>query len=194
MSLFVEGPTMKKLNSPYRYLTRFKQATSTNPEVRDVVERVADWFDDWATAIRSDPPFDDECATYEESKKTLIIDNLRRDKERILRIVRYGHTQTIRHEEPQARQQPSTIEGLIASLQRNCDYDGPGERRELGPRHDNDHIDIEMIRVAPTHAELLCEDDPYLPGNFFEAPHFRDSRSVERLLDVQFRLLREELT
>ncbi|KAG9092170.1 hypothetical protein FS749_015949 [Ceratobasidium sp. UAMH 11750] len=40
----------------------------------------------------------------------------------------------------------------------------------------------------------MCEDDPYLPPNFPEAPHFHPQQSVERLLDIQFRLLREELT
>jgi hypothetical protein len=84
--------------------------------------------------------------------------------------------------------------GLVAALERVFDYDGPGELCETGPRHDNDHAEIELIRVAPTRNELLCEDDPYLPANFFEAPHFHEPRSVERLLDIQFRLLREELT
>lgn len=84
-------------------------------------------------------------------------------------------------------------EALVANLQRICDYDGPGELREKGPRHDNDLVLIKDIRIAPTHQELMCEDDPYLPPNFPGAPHFLEPTSVERLLDIQFRLLREEL-
>lgn len=183
---------MVKLTEPSRYLTRFKKATSTNPEIRALVERLARWFDDWTTALQSSPLFDDECAGYEEAQKALVIDNLRRDKERILHLVRREQTRVVLHGEHQVR--PGDLDGLIASLQRNCDHDGPGERRRLGPRHDNDYEELRSIRVAPTHSELLCGDDPYLPGNFFEAPHFHDLRSIERLLDIQFRLLREDLT
>jgi hypothetical protein len=176
----------------FRYLTRYKEASITNPDIREFVERMANWFDEWVIALRSNPPFDDECVGYDEDKKELVITNIQRDKDRAMRMVQRGQTRVV-HQEVRPRRQTAITDGLIAHLQRNCDYDGPGELREKGPRHDNDHVSIGMIRVAPTHAELLCEDDPYLPGNFFEAPHFYDSRSVERLLDIQFRLLREEL-
>lgn len=157
------------------------------------MEQVARWFDEWTVALRTIPPFDDECAGYEEAKKSLVVENLRRDQERLLRIVQRGQAPVVQKQE-RPRRQAVTTEGLIAALQRDCDHDGPGDLRELGPRHDNDHASIENIRVPPTHAELISEDDPYLPGNFFEAPHFYEPQSVERLFDVQFRLLREELT
>ncbi|KAF8599525.1 P-loop containing nucleoside triphosphate hydrolase protein, partial [Ceratobasidium sp. AG-I] len=176
----------------FEYLTRFKQAKTTNPEVSGLVEQAADWFEEWADALKSIPLFDDECSGYEEDMKNCIVDNIRRDKDRALHLVRRGGALVV-NSNPRPQNTPFSAEGLIANLQRNCDYEGPGDLREMGPRHDNDFSSFDMIRIAPTHEELMCEDDAYLPPNFAEAPHFLESKSVERLLDVQFRLLREEL-
>lgn len=176
----------------FRYLTRIKTALSDNPEIRQFVEQLANWFDEWVLGLRSNPQFDDECGGYDEDQKELVISNIQRDRDRALRMARRGQI-VVANRENHLQQRSFMTEGLLSSLQRNCDYDGPGELRELGPRHDNDHVAIGMIRVAPTHTELFCEDDPFLPGNFFEAPHFHEPQSIERLLDIQFRLLREEL-
>ncbi|EUC58494.1 NFX1-type zinc finger protein, putative, partial [Rhizoctonia solani AG-3 Rhs1AP] len=179
----------------FEYLTRFKDAPVTNPGVREFTEQIATWFDEWLVALDSSPRFQDECTTYATDKREFIIENLRRDKERILRIIHRGQTVITNNEVNMSHELLSGVEpGLLAAFERNFDYDGPGELCETGPRHDNDFVEIETIRVPPTRDELLCEDDPYLPPNFFEAPHFHDPRSIERLLDIQFRLLREELT
>ncbi|CAE6511820.1 unnamed protein product, partial [Rhizoctonia solani] len=179
----------------FEYLTRFKEAPTTHPGVRDFAQQVVVWFDEWVAALGSNPSFQDECMTYDEDKRNFIIENLRRDKDRILRIIQRGQTVITNHEVNSSYNLLRDVDpGLIAALKRNFDYNGPGELCETGPRHDNDFAEIDMIRVAPTRDELLCEDDPYLPPNFFEAPHFHDPKSVERLLDIQFRLLREELT
>lgn len=82
--------------------------------------------------------------------------------------------------------------GILSAL--HITYEGPGELRPNGPRHDNDFEDIEQIRVAPTHDELVSHTAPYLPANLHNAPHHLPSDSPARLLDIQFRLLREELT
>ncbi|KAI6021428.1 hypothetical protein BKA83DRAFT_166314 [Pisolithus microcarpus] len=47
---------------------------------------------------------------------------------------------------------------------------------------------------APTHEELMCPIEPFLPATLYDAPHPASAESMERLLDIQFRLLREELT
>ena len=83
-------------------------------------------------------------------------------------------------------------EALIAALGSN--FEGPGTLRHEGPRHDNDAIDIADIRIAPTHGELVTQAKPYLPANLPTAPHHLPASSMDRLLDIQFRLLREELT
>jgi len=86
----------------------------------------------------------------------------------------------------------SADDGVIAALLNS--YEGPGELRVQGPRHDNDFVDINYIRVAPTHGELTSHTPPFLPANLYDAPHPSPPGSMERLMDVQFRLLREELT
>ena len=72
-------------------------------------------------------------------------------------------------------------------------YEPPGTLRDGGPRHDNDFTDIEDIRIAPTHEELLCPVAPYLPAFLPTAPHHLPEDSMQRHLDIQFRLLREEM-
>ncbi|CAE6488071.1 unnamed protein product, partial [Rhizoctonia solani] len=179
----------------FEYLTRFKDSPITNPGVRDFTEQIVAWFDEWLVALAATPPFQDECRTYDEEKREFIIENLRRDKEKILRVVQRGQTVVTNSEVRMPYELLGDVDpAIVAALERNFDFDGPGELCENGPRHDNDFEEIELIRVAPTRDELLCEDDPYLPPNFFEAPHFHEPRSVDRLLDIQFRLLREELT
>jgi hypothetical protein len=72
----------------------------------------------------------------------------------------------------------------------------PGELRDGGPRHDNDDSDFRAIRVLPTMQELLCTELPYLPrqsaGGLALASSFV-ATPVDRHLDIQFRLLREDM-
>lgn len=72
-------------------------------------------------------------------------------------------------------------------------YEGPGSQRPNGPRHDNDFDDIAKIKIGPTHEELCSPHDPYLPANVPGGPHHLPGDSMPRLVDIQFRLLREEL-
>ena len=68
---------------------------------------------------------------------------------------------------------------------------GPGGLRRGGlPRHDNDHASISDVNVAPTRGEALSLEPPYLPRNAPSAPHHLTGAG--RLLDVHFRLLRED--
>ena len=85
----------------------------------------------------------------------------------------------------------SRLEGPVAM---HVAFNGPGVLCSTGPRHDNDVAEIQNIRIAPTHEELICQAEPFLPANFYDAPHHLPQESMERLLDIQFRLLREELT
>ncbi|CAI5953182.1 unnamed protein product [Closterium sp. NIES-65] len=72
--------------------------------------------------------------------------------------------------------------------------DGPGELSLDGhPRHDNDHLEISAISVAPTMEEVLCKASPYLPHNHPSEPHHLPAGSVARHVDIQFRLLRHDL-
>ncbi|CAE6473587.1 unnamed protein product [Rhizoctonia solani] len=172
----------------YEYVNRFKSAAS-NPEVRQLVENLAGWFDVWAIGLSSNPPFDDECVRFEKYQKESIIENIDNDKERLLSLIMEPYARNTDQGAPLRE----ISEGLIANLQRILDNEGPGNMRKAGPRHDNDHVKIQAIGVAPTPKELLYDEGAYLPGNFFEAPHHLEAGSVERLFDIQFRLLREEM-
>ncbi|CAG8550528.1 6058_t:CDS:10 [Dentiscutata erythropus] len=73
------------------------------------------------------------------------------------------------------------------------DYDPPGELSKHGPRHDNDFSEIAKISIIPTKNEVLCKRDPFLPTtNMDDSLHYLPKGS-QRLLDTQFRLLREDL-
>src|SRR4051794_23337403 len=78
----------------------------------------------------------------------------------------------------------------IADLKRF--YDPPGELSKYGPRHNNDFSNISEISIIPTKEEILSGRSPFLPTNIPGAPHFLPE-GAERLLDSQFRLLREDM-
>ncbi|PWY93890.1 hypothetical protein BO94DRAFT_563445 [Aspergillus sclerotioniger CBS 115572] len=73
--------------------------------------------------------------------------------------------------------------------------DLPGKLSELGPRHDNDHSAISRIEILPTISEILSDDDrpEFLPARCSaDTPFPHHERGIRRLLDTQFRLLRED--
>ncbi|KAL9613848.1 MAG: hypothetical protein Q9167_001646 [Letrouitia subvulpina] len=81
--------------------------------------------------------------------------------------------------EPQSRP-------IIASLFHS---DGPGKLAKLGPRHNNDHEEIENIRILPTTDEILSKRSPHLPLK--NADYANDRlHGKARLIDAQFRHLR----
>ena len=69
------------------------------------------------------------------------------------------------------------------------DKDGPGHLSRYGPRHDNDHEDIQHIKILPTTDEILSRRKPYIPAKDQSAEHHLPC-GQQRLLDVQFRQLR----
>lgn len=112
--------------------------------------------------------------------------------DQIVAIADREHAKTGRPKKQLVNTVGTSDEGTLAALHNS--YVGPGDLRPEGPRHDNDFVDIAEIRIAPTHEELVCRVPPFLPANIFGAPHPLPAESPERLLDTQFRLLREELT
>ena len=69
------------------------------------------------------------------------------------------------------------------------DKDGPGHWSKYGPRHDNDHADIQYIKILPTTDEILCRRKSYVPEKSQSADHHLPC-GQRRLLDVQFRQMR----
>ncbi|KAH0839427.1 hypothetical protein J3R83DRAFT_202 [Lanmaoa asiatica] len=177
-------------------LVRFKNAVAMYPRLVSLVTNLRLWFDRWTTGIGSSPPtFDNPFEGIEGPVRDLVVNTLREKVNRLESIVNRELGKVTRSgSRRNALSAPNgtSNEGLIAALHSN--YDPPGFLRLDGPRHDNDLVDIYDIRVAPTHQELMCRTQPFLPASLYEAPHPAPADSMQRLLDGQFRLLREELT
>ncbi|KAF3927954.1 hypothetical protein ABW20_dc0108760 [Dactylellina cionopaga] len=72
--------------------------------------------------------------------------------------------------------------------------DFPGQLSLAGPRHDNDHESITDISILPTMKEILCDNrSEYLPTKLaYKVEDQHHLHGIQRLIDVQFRLLRED--
>ncbi len=87
--------------------------------------------------------------------------------------------------EVQAVGGPATQQLAVFELTREL----PGQLRDQGPRHDNDHVHIADIAIMPTKNELEAHETDYLPVN---DPRYLHLSGLERLVDRHFRLLRED--
>ena len=168
-----------------RYLTRYKVAVREHPSISQLVDHIKTWFDTWSASSHR---FDDGWAPETDQARKHKITALRKDLDRVCEIVARERA-TVQQYRPRIRR----IDGAGLQLALLATYIPPGHLRPEGPRHNNDHADIHQISVEPSHSELVCTIAPYLPANVAAAPHHHRSDSMERLLDVQFRLLREEL-
>jgi hypothetical protein len=179
-----------------RCLGRFKNAVAQYPSLATFVFSVEEWSERWLQAIEQpSTTFEDPFKSANEAGREILISHLRK---KISRIVTIAHREqdkvtnsTRKPQEAPRRNQFLSRDAILAALLNS--YEGPGEERPDGPRHDNDFIDIDRIRIAPTNQELTCRIEPFLPANFYGAPHPLENGTMERLLDIQFRLLREEL-
>ncbi|KAF7376292.1 hypothetical protein MSAN_00044600 [Mycena sanguinolenta] len=181
----------------FEILTRFKNAAVTHPNLVISMRNLETWTETWIEGVSSSPPtFDDPFKQAGSATRDQITGHLRAKVHRLVAIVDREQNKIDRanqQRKPSVRTLADrTHEGIVAAL--SITYEGPGELRPLGARHDNDYVEIRDIRVAPTHEELISRLPPFLPGNFHDAPHHLPAESMERLLDIQFRLLREELT
>jgi hypothetical protein len=138
--------------------------------------------------------FQDTITSAHEAQRKLAIGHISEEIDRLLIIVERECGVVLRHQNAPAK---STLthaqrsQARVAQLAQT--YEPPGELRIDGPRHDNDFEAIEMIRIAPTHSELFSPVAPYMPVFSPDAPHHLQAGSMDRHLDIQFRLLREEL-
>ncbi|KAH3765155.1 nf-x1 finger and helicase domain protein [Pelomyxa schiedti] len=84
----------------------------------------------------------------------------------------------------------TTLQTIVPVIE---DKSCPGEICADGPRHDNDHMDISHIQVAPTPEEIICRRNSWLPRNNHKGFHFLPAGTVERHLDTLFRLQRQDM-
>ena len=179
-----------------RYAIRFKKSVAIHPKFIDLTRNIVRWHEIWAKLIcsSSHSQFDDPIARWDLTAKAFVIDRLRKSINSLLEAVERAEGGTTRRSREDGVTQTDPLSadrGLINTL--GMTFEGPGLLKVNGPRHDNDFEDISAIKVVPTDAELRCKDDPFLPANIPGAPHHRPAESMERLLDIQFSLLREEL-
>jgi hypothetical protein len=179
-----------------RYLSRFKRSIQNHPELHDFVDDLFHWFSRWAIGVKASPPtFNDSVAESSPDIRILTLAELEKDVGRLKLIAdrEFGHAERMRrhvaHDTVTADQMQQALSSRLSHT-----YEPPGTLRNGGtPRHDNDSSDIHEIRIAPTHEELLCPLPPYLPVFLPTAPHHLPEHSMQRHLDIQFRLLREEM-
>lgn len=176
-----------------RFFNRFKSAIRNHPQIVDMARDLHMWLETWATGVTA-RSFDDTIIEIDPRRRDLIIDQLREDIKRLISIVEREFNMSIIAKRTSIRPTVSVAHRREATMMRlGQTYDPPGTLRDKGPRHDNDFVSIGDIRLAPTQEELLSMDPSYLPINAAEAPHHLPEDSMERHLDIQFRLLREEL-
>ncbi|KAI0696188.1 hypothetical protein BC835DRAFT_1272285 [Cytidiella melzeri] len=187
----------KALSTLYlEYFHRFKDSIKNHPQLVDMVLNLERWFTSWSSDISAPvPTFDDPIVSKDRVARRLVTGHIRGEIERLTDIVSRESGRAQQHRRT-GRQAGS---GMTAAQKRQATtvqlaqtYVPPGELRDEGPRHDNDFADISKIRVAPTHQELICQST-YLPVFSPDALHHLRENSMERHLDIQFRLLREEL-
>ena len=85
--------------------------------------------------------------------------------------------------------QPTTTTAPNLAAAFEISQDGPGLLSSAGPRHDNDHSQIQDIKILPTSQEIYSLRTEYLPTKDPSRWHLP---GIEGLLDQQFRLLRED--
>jgi hypothetical protein len=178
----------------YRYIGKYRTALRENASLLTLASNLERWFTEWemGTFLQDGSAFAD---AHTKSRTT---EGLRRQIGRLTAMVSRENA-SITRRPPGAS---GTIETRADAQKRQADligplgmqYDPAGNLREEGPRHDNDFEDITMISIAPTQSEMTCTVSPFLPANIPGAPHHLPSESFERIVDIQFRLLREELT
>ncbi|KAI0353983.1 hypothetical protein OH77DRAFT_1426841 [Trametes cingulata] len=178
-----------------QYFNRYKDSARNHSDVAAFIQEFADWFDLWASDVCDPKPhFADAIVHAPSRNRELTINHIREDVQRLQEIVQResGVVQRLLSGPPKssltAAQRGRALAGQLAQV-----YDPPGALRSAGPRHDNDFAEIRDIRIAPTHEELFSSAQPYLPVFRNDAPHHLPMDSMERHLDIQFRLLREDL-
>ncbi|KAG8900113.1 hypothetical protein FRC01_010264, partial [Tulasnella sp. 417] len=154
------------------------------------------WLEKWGNRICSSPHrFSDSIVNLPVEQRQHALVQLKKSVKPLVDLVLPSAENTRQAQDNSrrlTRMDPANKQkGLLLQLQ--IMYEAPGELREGGPRHQNDHASIQDIRIVPSHSELVSTAHSYLPGNVTGAPHHLPSESMERLLDIQFRLLREEL-
>ncbi|CAG8486394.1 199_t:CDS:10, partial [Diversispora eburnea] len=175
-------------------LKRFKSA-SIDETMINISEKLENLKNEWKNKLTSAALSSDPLAMNEEQRKYFFI-VLDREIDRMngmLHKPKHNLSETAK-----------TLSKVFTSVKeywkktaRNVDlkrsYDPPGELSVHGPRHSNDFTEISKISIIPTTDEILCKREPYLPVASGNDDLHHLPKGAARLLDRQFRLLREDM-
>ncbi|KAK4699754.1 hypothetical protein P7C70_g6504, partial [Phenoliferia sp. Uapishka_3] len=176
-----------------RYLSRFDKATVEHPSLINFISELDQLFTTYSSDVLSSSPSFEDSLVVEHNLPTrhFVVEGVRKLLQRLGDMVQRVERQPLSATSRTVSIGSSTVtEGTMARLESS--YELPGELRAEGPRHDNDKANIRDIILLPTHDELVCEIRPSLPSNIPSAPHHLPVGSMERQLDIFFRLLRED--
>ncbi|KXN80629.1 Helicase required for RNAi-mediated heterochromatin assembly 1 [Leucoagaricus sp. SymC.cos] len=178
-----------------QYFQRYKDAIRDHSQVPEFIQQFAEWFEIWASDVSATPSrFQDPISSAPDIQRKFKIGHISREIDRLVAIVERESGTVLRPQNSHSKSIVTHAQRSHARMSQLAQtFEPPGELRTDGPRHDNDFESIEEIRIAPTHSELFSPVAPYMPVFSPDAPHHLPADSMERHLDIQFRLLREEL-
>ncbi|CAG8476927.1 30534_t:CDS:10 [Gigaspora margarita] len=180
------------------FMKRIKEA-STNETMYKIVTKIEQakklWQDNLQQDIRS---------TYDEplasniARREYFFTILDREIESINKMLNYRQPNLLSQETQRISysksNKPDSYYGNLAKkVASMLDYDPPGELSKHGKRHNNDFVKISEISIIPTKEEILCDRDPFLPTTNIDDTLYYLPKGARRLLDTQFRLLREDM-
>ncbi|CAB4491510.1 P-loop containing nucleoside triphosphate hydrolase protein [Rhizophagus irregularis] len=179
-------------------LCRIKEA-SVNDTVHKIVQRLQDasnvWKDSLLAERQSISGSEDALVSHPE-KRRYYFDILDVEMRRLNYVLSDGRRSlnAAKREANKAEISETVLESRKMAKMNEFErlYDPPGELSKYGPRHDNDFLEISKIAVIPTKDEILASREPSLPSFMLDHPDFLPD-GISRLLDMQFRLLREDM-
>ncbi|CAG8508580.1 12330_t:CDS:10 [Dentiscutata erythropus] len=173
------------------FMKRIKE-TSTNETMYKIVEKIEQTKKLWQNTLQQDIG-----STYNEPLASNVVRReyfftiLDKEIDNMKKVLNY-HRRNLLSQKTKPNK-PNKHEKLAKKVALMLDYDPPGELSKNGPRHDNDFSEISKISIIPTKNEILCDRYPFLPTTNMDDALHHLPKGAERLLDTQFRLLREDM-
>jgi hypothetical protein len=173
-------------------LDRIRDA-AINEAMNDIIQRLENAKLNWQNSFSTQQENSNDPLYSNVGRRDYFFFILDKEFKKVKQIIKKHSERTFLNEQDSIDE--SSLESYreksqLADLKRS--YDPPGELSNHGPRHNNDFSDISKISIIPTGEEILSDRLPFLPTNILGAPHFLPEGAA-RLLDSQFRLLREDM-
>lgn len=131
-----------------------------------------------------------KCLYFEDPTDSAINSLIHQAEKNFLKIQDIFSTSDVSVHTAQTDSSGGKVKPTIIPAKVDC----PGELSLYGPRHDNDHAAISKIKILPTLSEIwFSRRDDFLPtqDSLYSADKHHEE-GIRRLLDTQFRLLRED--